>query len=88
MLDGVHLSGVHDRFSVGSGHPQIEGRDHGISVAVLAGDIDTRLQVKVIDRKTCDFFHKALHWLIIETDVIMTPGEKLRKGTVAFLGRV
>ena len=57
MLDGVHFSGIHDRFPVRGSHPQVEGRDHGIAVAVLAGDIHAGLQVDVIDRKTCDFFH-------------------------------
>ena len=56
MLDGVHFRSVHDGLAVGRSHAQVKSCDGCISVAVYAGHIDPRLQQKVVDSKTCDFF--------------------------------
>ena len=60
MLDRVHLSSIHDGLFVRGGHAQVKGRDHGVAVAVLSGDINAGFQVEMVDRKTCDFFHEVL----------------------------
>ena len=54
MFDGVHRSGNHSGLLIGSGHTDVEsGYDLAVTL-VGTREIDTRLEVGVINCKTCD----------------------------------
>ena len=61
MLNGVHLSGIHDRLLVGAGEAQIKGSDDRAAHRILAGYVDAGLKQQVIDGETCDFFHNIIN---------------------------
>ena len=59
MLDRVNLCRVHDRLFIGTCHAQVKGSDRFSTDRVLSGNIDTWLELYVIDGKTCYFFHRV-----------------------------
>ena len=59
MLDRMHLSGIHDRFLVWICHADVKGCDDCTFHMIFPGDIKSRNQFIMIDRKTCDFFHDS-----------------------------
>jgi hypothetical protein len=56
MLDGVEAVGVHDRFSVGFFHADVEGGSDFSAYLIFAGDVDAPEHRLVIDGKTWDGF--------------------------------
>ena len=58
MLHGVNLGGVHHRLVVGLGQPQVKGGNGLRPNLILPGHIQSRLQLDMINGKTCDFFHR------------------------------
>ena len=61
MLDGVYFCGIHYRLFVGAGHTQIEGGDDFCADVILAGHIDTGLQLDMVNGEASYFFHDILH---------------------------
>ena len=61
MFDGVNLSRVHDRFPVGTGHTDIEGRNMAVSGNIPSGNVNTGNQFQMIDSEACDLFHNQIH---------------------------
>ena len=57
MLDGVALGGTDDRLVVGAGDTQVKGGDRFRTDAVLAGHIQARLQLDMVDGKASDLLH-------------------------------
>ena len=61
VFDRVELRRVHDRLLIRRRHAKIKGRDHLIPVMIYAGNVNSRLQFQVIDRKARYFLHIIPH---------------------------
>ena len=60
MLDGVQGGLVDDGLPVGGGQAEVKGRDGDAGPLIPAGDVQARLQSKMIDPKTGNAFHSVL----------------------------
>ena len=57
MFHGMQLCCVHDRFFIWGSHTNIKSGDYFLAEIILTGNINARLQLDMVNRKTCDFFH-------------------------------
>ena len=59
VLDAMHGSRSDSRLPVGFGDTEVEGGE----ATVYTGDVDAGLQVRMIDRKTLNYFHNLFYFL-------------------------